>query len=99
MLNQLAGRLGVMDFYPWKNEEGPIDAVLDHPATGHATVAALRAEGGIRAMTVSHVAHPDLCFPTPSGKIELYSERASQLGLPPLPVHEQTVANGYPLKF
>ena len=29
---------------------GPIDAILDHPATGHATVAALRAEGGIRAL-------------------------------------------------
>ena len=64
------------DFYPWANDEGPIDAILDHPATGHATVAALRAEGGIRALNVSHVAHPDLRFPTPSGKIELYSERA-----------------------
>jgi len=31
--------------------QGPLDAILDHPATGHATVAALRAEGGI-------VAHP-----------------------------------------
>ena len=51
-------------------------------------MAALRAEGGIRALKISHVAHPDLRFPTPSGKIELYSERAKGLGLPPLPVHE-----------
>ncbi len=89
VLSELAHRLDVADFYPWANDEGPIDAILDHPATGHASVAALRAEGGIRALNVSHVAHPDLRFPTPSGKIELYSERAKTLGLPPLPVHEE----------
>ncbi len=53
--------------------------------TGHATVAALRAESGIRALDVSHVANPALEFDTPSGKIELYSEQAAALGLPPLP--------------
>src|SRR5207245_380242 len=88
VLSELARRLDVADFYPWANDEGPIDAILDHPATGHATIAALRAEGGIRALNVSHLAHPDLRFPTPSGKIEFYSERAKTLGLPPLPVHE-----------
>ena len=99
VLRGLANRLGVADFYPWANDEGPIDAILDHPATGHATVAALRAEGGIRPLNVSHVAHPDLKFPTPSGKIELYSERAKALGLPPLPVHEEPVEPRHPLRF
>jgi len=99
LLNELAQRLEVPDFYPWENDEGPIDAILDHPATGHATVAALRAEGGIRALNISHVAHPDLRFPTPSGKIELYSERAKELGLPPLPVHEDETAARYPLRL
>jgi len=92
VLRELADRLGIRDFYPWTSEKGPIDAILDHPATGHATVASLRAEGGIRALAISHVAHPDLRFPTPSGKIELYSERARQLGLPPLPVYEDLPA-------
>ena len=99
VLRELALRLEVPDFYPWENEEGPIDAILDHPATGHATVARLRAEGGIRALDISHVAHPDLRFPTPSGKIELYSERAKELGLPPLPVHEDLKAARHPLRF
>jgi anaerobic selenocysteine-containing dehydrogenase len=103
VLSELAQRLGVADFYPWANDEGPLDSILDHPATGHATVAALRAEGGIRALNISHVAHPDLRFPTPSGKIELYSARAKQLGLPPLPVHEEMhedqTARGHPLRF
>jgi anaerobic selenocysteine-containing dehydrogenase len=99
VLRELADRLGITDFYPWTSEEGPIDAILDHPATGHATVESLRAEGGIRALSISHVAHPDLRFPTPSGKIELYSERARELGLPPLPVYEDLPATAQALRL
>jgi len=97
VLQELAGRLALDDFFPWDSESGPLDAILDHPATGHATAAALAAEGGMRALNVSPVAHPDLKFPTPSGKIELYSERAIGLGLPPLPVYEPPAASPYPL--
>ncbi len=97
VLRELARRLEVADFYPWDDDAGPIDAILDHPATGHATVAALRAEGGMRALRVSHVGHPDLAFPTPSGKVELYSARARDLGLPALPIHEPLPATAYPL--
>jgi len=62
-------------------------------------VATMRAEGGIRALRVSHVAHPDLVFPTPSGKVELVSERAASLGLPALPVYEPLPDSPYPLIF
>jgi anaerobic selenocysteine-containing dehydrogenase len=99
ILRELARRLGVADFFPWTDDEGPIDAILDHPSTRHASVAALRAEGGIRALDVSHVGHPDLRFDTPSGKVELYSERARALGLSPLPVHEPLPASRFPLTF
>jgi anaerobic selenocysteine-containing dehydrogenase len=97
VLRELARRLGVTDFFPWSSDTGALDAILDHPATGHASVAALAAEGGMRALRVSHVAHPDLTFPTPSGKIELFSTRAVELGLPPLPVHVAPAASPYPL--
>jgi len=99
ILKQLALRLGVGDFFPWENDEGPIDAILDHPSTGHATVAALRLEGGMRALRISHVAYPDRAFHTPSGKVELYSERARALGLPPLPVYDELPPSRYPLAF
>jgi hypothetical protein len=80
MLRELARRMDVPDFFPWSDDAGPLDAILDHPRAGHATVASLIAEGGQRALNISHVGHPDLKFPTPSGKVELYSERAVALG-------------------
>jgi anaerobic selenocysteine-containing dehydrogenase len=99
VLRELARRLGLADFYPWAGEEGVLDALIRHPSTGEATVAALRAEGGIRPLRISHVGHPDLRFPTPSGKLELYSERAASLGLPALPVYEPLPDSPYPLTF
>lgn len=85
LVKGLAGRLNLEGFHPWASEEAMVDAILDHPCTGHATVAALRVQGGIRALNVSHVANPTLDFDTPSRKIEFYSEQAERLGLPALP--------------
>jgi anaerobic selenocysteine-containing dehydrogenase len=96
---ELAQRLGLDGFHPWATEEAMVDAILDHRCTGHATVAALRAQGGIRALNVSHVANPSLEFDTPSGKIELWSAQAAALGLPPLPGFDVPAppAAAYPL--
>jgi anaerobic selenocysteine-containing dehydrogenase len=92
ILQRLGERLNLTDFFPWESEEAAIDAILDHPSTGHASVASLRAQGGIGALEISHVAHPDHRYTTPSGKVEFYSARARDLGLPPLPVHETSVS-------
>ena len=101
IVKDLAQRLGIEDFHPWPSHQAFIDAVLDHPGTGHASVASLRERGGIGALPVSHVAHPTLDFDTPSRKIELFSQRAADLGLPALPSHEvrQSTGDGaaYPL--
>ena len=88
LLQDLSGRLGVADFFPWDSDEGMINSVINHPSTHHATVADLRADGGKRALRISHHAYPDHRYPTPSGKVEFYSEQAKALGLPPLPVYE-----------
>jgi anaerobic selenocysteine-containing dehydrogenase len=105
VLQGLSDRLGVDDFYPWASQEALLDFVLDHPATGSATVASLRASGGKAALKISQIAHPTHEFHTPSGKIEFYSARAEEAGLPPLPVHEAKThtaagaASDYPLAF
>jgi len=88
LLQDLSRRLGVADFFPWDSDEGMINSVINHPSTHHATVADLRADGGKRALRISHHAYPDHRYPTPSGKVEFYSEQAKALGLPPLPVYE-----------
>ncbi len=101
VLKGLAERLGLEDFYPWVSQEDMLDAVLDHPSTGHATVASLRANSGNAALNISHVAYPEQAFHTPSGKIEFYSARAEEAGLPPLPIQEadaeEHVEADYPL--
>ncbi len=90
VLRELARRLGIeAAFWPWPDTEGALDALLDHSATGHATVASLRSGSGWAPFRISPVAHPDLRFPTPSGKVEFYSERAAGWGLPALPTWQE----------
>jgi anaerobic selenocysteine-containing dehydrogenase len=97
VLHGLARRLQLDGFFPWDSQAGLIDAILEHPSTGHATVAALRQEGGIRPFQVSHVAYPDRRFQTPSGKVEFFSAQVQALGLPPLPVYVAPSSSKYPL--
>ena len=92
----LAERLGIDEFWPWAADTGALDAILDHPSTGRATVAHLSAEGGMRALDVSPVGHPDLRFPTPSGKLEFVARRAADLGVPALPVYVPPPASPQP---
>ena len=90
VLSALAERLGegLEDFFPWASDAELIDTILDHPYTGHATVASLRARGGFAAVNASPLAYPDHRYHTPSGKVEFYSAQAGALGLPPLPVYQ-----------
>jgi anaerobic selenocysteine-containing dehydrogenase len=97
ILGSLANSLGLADFFPWASIEDVLDAILDHPTTGHATVASLRAAGGFLPLKVPHVAYADRNFESPSGKIEFYSSRAHRLGLPALPVHKVEKASQFPL--
>ncbi len=102
ILTELARQLQLQGFHPWADEEAMVDAALDHPATGHATVAALRAEGGMRALKVSPVAYPTYRFDTPSGRIEFFSARAQALGLGALPGPGPQLAKAdedYPLQL
>ncbi|MEN9628917.1 MAG: hypothetical protein RJA10_2144 [Pseudomonadota bacterium] len=97
LLQGLADRLGVEAFFPWRDDEALLDEVLNHPSTGPATVASLRRQGGIAELKVSPVAHATLQFDTPSRRIEFYSQKAADLGLPPLPVPDTPAVDPYPL--
>lgn len=99
IVRELAERLDIEGFYPWAEDGGHLDAVLDHPATGHATVASLRERGGVAALDVSPVAHPDHRYATPSGKVEFFSERAAAAGVAPLPTFTPRAPDGGALEL
>ena len=89
LLKELASRLGVRGFYPWQDHEDLTDALLKHPSTGGISVAELRRRGGWAPLDISHVAYPDFRFHTPSGKVEFWSPRCVEMGLPPLPEYRE----------
>jgi hypothetical protein len=77
--------------------EEVLDASLDHPTTGHATVASLRAAGDFVPLRVPAIAYAERKFDSPSGKVEFYSSQTEKLGLSPLPVHKADQSSPYPL--
>lgn len=88
-LRALAERLAIDEFFPWADQEAAVDAWLQGYDAGRLSVARLRAEGGSYAKRVSHVGYADHRYHTPSGKVEFFSQRAADLGLPPLPVYDE----------
>ena len=97
ILKGLAERLGIEEFYPWSSHENAINAVLDHPATGHASISSLRANNGNVPLNISHVSYPTHEYHTPSGKIEFFSAQAGAAGLPALPEPAMSIDKNYPL--
>jgi anaerobic selenocysteine-containing dehydrogenase len=107
-VSDLADRLDRPDIFPWDGQEGGVNAMLAGLDGGQLTVERLRETDGRYERKISHVAYPDHQYHTPSGKIELYSERAARIGLPPLPTYEPPselpetapeLAAKYPLVF
>ncbi len=103
LLRQMAQRLAIAHFFPWQDEEEYTDAFLSEqkmPKGESLTVAELRRLGGYwQKQGLSHIAYEDFSFSTPSHKIEFWSERAQQAGLPPLPSYTVPAGEHYPLRF
>jgi anaerobic selenocysteine-containing dehydrogenase len=106
VLGDLAERLGIGDFFPWKDDEAYLDALLSPQRTAQGeslTVEHLRQVGGHwQRSRLSQVAYPDHHFHTPSGKVEFWSERARLSGLAPLPTYsgpDTSRVSSYTLRF
>jgi anaerobic selenocysteine-containing dehydrogenase len=96
----LAERLDVDGYFPWRSVDELLDAMLDREQTGHAKVSELRASSPSLRVNLPDYAYATLEFPTPSGKVEFFSEQAQAMGLPPLPVYQPPVPSAtYPLAF
>ncbi len=91
VMRALAAELGFDE--PWLHQttDEVIDEVLEataahNPALAGITRERLMAEGSLPLALEQDVPFADMVFPTPSGRVELYSERlAAQQGVDPLP--------------
>jgi anaerobic selenocysteine-containing dehydrogenase len=112
LFSLLAARLGYDDPCFADDAEGMISQALDNPVNPYLrgiTLERLKAGGPVRlAAEDPHPAYADGQFPTPSGKIEFYSEQLARAGHDPLPAHtplseggdgEQLPSGAYPLLF
>ncbi len=86
VLRELARRIPIPGFFPWSSVEEYVAAYLAPQHGGTLTVEALRQQRGIVERSgLYHVPYATHHYPTPSGKIELRSDRAAAAGLPALP--------------
>lgn len=95
----LAEAMGFQE--PWLRQEATevIDEILTQsvanmPQLAGLTVETMRGKGGIPLVFTPEVPFADGQFPTPSGKVEIYSERFAQLGVDPLPDFLPAVDDG-----
>ena len=82
---KLAQRMGYEEYFPWRSVEEIIDYVLEPSGL---TVKELTEEKPSGLMYGS-MQYGISDFPTPSGKIELYSEVLADQGYPPLPTFRE----------
>jgi len=102
--SELAKKLGYEEYFPWENNEDMLDYVLK-PSGITATQLKVNPAGVpyTQDKRQQYLAHG---FNTPSGKIELYSERLEGYGYDPLPKHieplespirDRDLSRNYPL--
>jgi thiosulfate reductase/polysulfide reductase chain A len=83
---EMARRLGLEPYFPWKTPEQHLESILEPLAISPGL---LRAHGAVafagRPYIEDRLPEDGPLFPTPSGKIELYSVALKQAGFDPLP--------------
>jgi anaerobic selenocysteine-containing dehydrogenase len=106
IFRRLASRLGLTEPCLYDTDEDIARALLDsgHPSVAGITVEKLRSQGWARLNYPTPFLPFTEGFPTPSGKLEFFSQRADADGLDPLPgytpaaeVSDPVLARRYPL--
>ena len=100
----LAKRMGFDEYFPWENPDEFIDWWLE--PSGVSIKMLTEEKPGCMELELEYGTFREKGFPTPSGKIEIYSETMEKLGYDPLPTYQEPfespvaspdVAKEYPL--
>jgi anaerobic selenocysteine-containing dehydrogenase len=86
---ELGRRMGYGDYFPWRNDEGLFEYLLQ--PSGITLTQLKRHRGGIVGTSIEKQKYFKEGFNTPSGKVEIYSETMAAHGHPPLPMFELPV--------
>lgn len=82
---ELAPRLGLTDAFPWKDYRSFIDWMLQDTAMSFDELC----DKGVITGEMRYNKFSDEGFPTPSGKVELYSSTLQTMGVSPLPEYRE----------
>jgi len=85
LLTELAKRLGLEEFFPWKTEEELVAFELSKTGLSFDYLLHEKPEGDYYQQ--KDYGFPSGKFSTPSGKIEIYSEALEKVGFDPLPTY------------
>lgn len=87
---QLAKKMGFEEYFPWEDPEQFIDWWLEPSGLSLRT---LEDEMEFIMLKLNYGAFIEKGFPTPSGKIEIYSETMEKFGYDPLPAYREPFEN------
>ncbi len=87
-MEKISKKLGIIDYFPWKNKEECLNDCLKSEACNGATVDKLRNSPEGLSGNFPEIPYSDGKFQSISGKFEFYSQEAEKLGINPLPVYE-----------
>jgi anaerobic selenocysteine-containing dehydrogenase len=85
---ELAKRMGYGEFFPWKGLEETIEYALK--PTGLTIQKLMENPQGLPFGKIQYDQFKEKGFPTPSRKVEIYSETLKSLGYNPLPIHQES---------
>ncbi len=90
MINELAKRVGLGQYF-WDDWHECLDLMLEDAGLTYAELVKKRILNPTRLFLEDR----DPYFPTPSGKIEIYSQQMAQLGLSALPTFKEVASSRY----
>ena len=89
MWNELGRKMGLGEYFPWNSDEELTETLLSVCQVSYQDL--LDNPNGMYYDEIEYEQFKKRKFPTPSGKIELYSETLEKAGFEPLPVYREPI--------